>query len=141
MGFLDKLFGSKRIKPWKMLDTVQQVKDAIDSSYDKPCIILKYNPLVFAGEFLLMNTEDQVQKIPEYAEANYFLLNTMMNSALVDVLIHKFEFPDENPQFLIIRNDRLIFNKAHEEINLRSILKQIREQYTSQPRPTSTETQ
>lgn len=140
MGFLDKLFGSKRIKPWKMLDTVQQVKNAVDTSYDKPCIILKYNPLVFAGEFLLMNTEDQVQKIPEYDEANYFLLNTMMNSDLVEVLTSRFDFPDENPQFLIIRNNRLIFNKAHEEINLKSLLQQIREQYTSEPRPTTTDT-
>ena len=125
MSFFSKLF-PKRINIWTPIESMGQLQDAYNASLEKPSLIILFSNLNFSGEYVISDTEKKAMEI-DRSKMNFYLLNALGNSSLVNKLEADFNLADDNPQILIVRNNKLIFHKAHDTINLVSLYQQMKD--------------
>ena len=125
MSFFSKFF-PKRINIWTPIERMEELQAAYDASLEKPSLIVLFSNLNFSGEYVISDTEKKAKEI-DYTKMNFYLLNALGNSSIVNKLESDFDLANDNPQILIVRNNKLIFHKAHDTINLVSLYKQMEE--------------
>jgi bacillithiol system protein YtxJ len=109
--------------PWKKLETISDLKQALDLSFEMPVLLFKHSTRCSISDMALgrlernWNGEESIM-IPYYLD----LLQHRDISNEIATLLH---VTHQSPQAILVRNGQSIFDASHSEISLAILKEQI----------------
>ncbi|MDB4286095.1 bacillithiol system redox-active protein YtxJ [bacterium] len=113
MGLLDRLFAGDNSKDlgWKILDSEDQLHDLIKRSATKTMAIFKDSTTCGISA----NVKDKLihswENSPEKVE--FYYLDLLANRGISNLIASELEVPHQSPQFILIKDGKVTYNRSH----------------------------
>ncbi|MDG1333847.1 MAG: bacillithiol system redox-active protein YtxJ [Crocinitomicaceae bacterium] len=126
MGWFSKEKEEKKQNglPWERLTSVDQLKEVIASSSEKPVLLFKHSTRCSISSMALNSFQHGWEGTPEEIDIYYLdLLNyrDVSNAmALETGVIH------QSPQVIVLKNNEVVYTATHSSISARSALNSIK---------------
>ena len=110
--------------PWQRLTSVDQLKEAITSSSEKPVLFFKHSTRCSISSMALNGFQKRWEGTSEEIDIYYLdLLNyrDVSNAMAMETgVIH------QSPQVIVLKNNEVVYTATHSSIDARSALKSIK---------------
>jgi bacillithiol system protein YtxJ len=110
--------------PWQRLTSVDQLKQVIASSSDKPVLLFKHSTRCSISAMALNSFQQNWEGTPEQIDIYYLdLLNyrDVSNAMAMETgVIH------QSPQVIVLKNNEVVYTATHSSISARSALNSIK---------------
>lgn len=125
MSFFDKIFGGKQEEVqsksfWNVIESEQDLEEAIKKSYSGKIAIFKHSTSCFISKTVLRNFEKEIEEGSEHGATLYFL-DLLAHRNLSNKIAEDFGIRHESPQLIVIKNGNEINNASHQDITLSQI--------------------
>lgn len=132
MGLFDKVFKSQRdiskdeIKevPWHALTEAGQIDKIITESNEKTIAVFKHSTRCGISKMVLNNFERNYD-LKEEEEHKLYFLDLLANRDISNLIAERFEVRHESPQFILIKNGRVVHHASHQSIEVESLRKHL----------------
>ena len=122
MGLFDNLFGSKNSSegkeekslPWTPLVSIEQIRDIVKDSSERPQIIFKHSTTCGTSRMALNRFKAQYN-IHE-GQSNLYFLDLKSYREVSNEVSNTFNIVHESPQLLIVKEGKVVAHASHWEI-------------------------
>ena len=104
---------------WKALTAFAEVKDLIDLSYQKPCVIFKHSTRCSVSSVAKYRLESDWSFVAD--EVAPYFLDVISQRAISSEVAKAFEIYHESPQLLLIRNGECVYDASHLDISVQDL--------------------
>ncbi len=123
MGWFSKTRESKQQLPWNQLTSVDQLKDVIKSSSDKPVLLFKHSTRCSISSMAFSGFQNGWEGTEEQIGIYYLdLLNYRDVSNQIAELTGVMH---QSPQIIVLKNNKVVYTATHTAISARAALKSI----------------
>ncbi len=122
MSFLDKIFGSNQLEHsqdksfWKNIETENDLKVALESSFEQKVAIFKHSTRCHISKTVLKNFENQV--INSDKKMDFYFLDLLAHRDLSNKIAEDFGITHQSPQLIVLENGKAVHNASHQSISL-----------------------
>ncbi|CAA7197488.1 MULTISPECIES: bacillithiol system redox-active protein YtxJ [Chryseobacterium] len=125
MSFFNKIFSnnerdSTQNKIWKIIESEDDLKNAIDQSFHHKVALFKHSTSCFISKMVLKNFERDFESIE--VDTDMYFLDLKAHRSISNKIAEEFEIRHESPQLLVLENGKVINNASHEDISINQIL-------------------
>ncbi|CAA7390957.1 bacillithiol system redox-active protein YtxJ [Chryseobacterium fistulae] len=125
MSFFNKIFSnnendSTQNKIWKLLESEDDLQNAIEQSFHRKVVLFKHSTSCFISKMVLKNFERDFEGIE--ADADMYFLDLKAHRSISNKIAEEFEIRHESPQLIVLENGKVINNASHEDISINQIL-------------------
>lgn len=96
---------------WKQLETIEQVENLIQESFNLPLLIFKHSTRCGISRYVLKNFEADfnLQEIP----VECYFLDLLNHRDVSNYITEYFSIEHQSPQILVLKNGKVIFHESH----------------------------
>ncbi|UZT98386.1 bacillithiol system redox-active protein YtxJ [Chryseobacterium fluminis] len=125
MSFFDKIFGGKQEDSeqksfWKNIENEEDLKAAIEASYQHKIGIFKHSTSCFISKTVLRNFEKELEG--QDGNPVVYYLDLLAHRPLSNKIAEDFGIRHESPQFIVLENGKAINNASHQDISLSQLV-------------------
>lgn len=125
MSFFDKIFGGKEENSeqnpiWKYIESEEDLKKAIESSFTNKIAIFKHSTSCFISKTVLRNFEKEIENSDSKPEL--YFLDLIAYRAISNKIAEDLNVRHESPQLLVIENGKIVNNASHQHISADQIV-------------------
>ncbi len=125
MSFFDKIFGGKQEDSeqksfWKNIENEEDLKAAIEASYQHKIGIFKHSTSCFISKTVLRNFEKELGG--QDGNPVVYYLDLLAHRPLSNKIAEDFGIRHESPQFIVLENGKAINNASHQDISLSQLV-------------------
>lgn len=125
MSFFDKIFGGKeegseKNQIWKYIESEEDLKKAIESSFTGKIAIFKHSTSCFISKTVLKNFEKEI--LNSDSKPELYFLDLLAHRAISNKIASDLDVRHESPQLLVIENGRVIDSASHQHISADQIV-------------------
>lgn len=124
MSFFDKIFGEKGTSGqksfWKIIESEDDLKKALESSFNNKIAIFKHSTSCFISKTVLKNFESELENL-EYKTDLYYL-DLLAHRPVSNKIAEDLGVRHESPQLIVIENGKAISNASHQHISADQIV-------------------
>lgn len=125
MSFFDKIFGGKedgsdKNPIWKYIESEEDLKKAIESSFNLKIAIFKHSTSCFISKTVLKNFEKEIENSDSKPEL--YFLDLLAHRAISNKIAEDLNIRHESPQLLVIENGKVINSASHQHISADQIV-------------------
>ena len=119
MGILGKLFGGtsekneEKVLPWQELTSVSQLNDIEEKSNTKIQVLFKHSTRCGISRSVLNRF---VSNYDLSLDIDLYYLDLLNYREVSNEIAHKFQVIHQSPQFLILKNGKVVHHASHHEI-------------------------
>lgn len=111
---------------WTKIETIEDLQQAYQHSYEQPSIILTHATMHFRSEYMMGNLESQARKM-SLSAVKFYSLNFTGNATLKQQLTNDLGEDTVAGMFLLYKDGQLIFKRVEEVVNMELLLKKLAE--------------
>ncbi|WP_449387435.1 bacillithiol system redox-active protein YtxJ [Chryseobacterium lineare] len=125
MSFFDKIFGGKeeisdKNPIWKYIESEEDLKKAIESSFNHKIAIFKHSTSCFISKTVLRNFEKEIENSESKPEL--YFLDLLAHRAISNKIAEDLNVRHESPQLLVIENGKVMNSASHQHISADQIV-------------------
>lgn len=125
MSFFNKIFGEKeegseKNQLWKYIESEEDLKKAIENSFNQKIAIFKHSTSCFISKTVLKNFEKEIENADQKPEL--YFLDLLAHRAISNKIASDLEIRHESPQLLVIENGKVINSASHQHISADQIV-------------------
>ncbi|WP_346985308.1 bacillithiol system redox-active protein YtxJ [Chryseobacterium sp. POE27] len=125
MSFFDKIFGGKeeisdKNPIWKYIESEEDLKKAIESSFNRKIAIFKHSTSCFISKTVLRNFEKEIENSESKPEL--YFLDLLAHRAISNKIAEDLNVRHESPQLLVIENGKVMNSASHQHISADQIV-------------------
>ncbi|WP_042721529.1 bacillithiol system redox-active protein YtxJ [Flavobacterium sp. B17] len=125
MSFFDKIFGGKEENSeqnpiWKYIESEEDLKKAIESSFTNKIAIFKHSTSCFISKTVLRNFEKEIENSDSKPEL--YFLDLIAYRAISNKIAEDLNVRHESPQLLVIENGKVVNSASHQHISADQIV-------------------
>jgi bacillithiol system protein YtxJ len=125
MSFFDKIFGGKEDAPerdsiWKNIESEEDLKNAIERSFQNKIAIFKHSTSCFISKTVLRNLEKEIKSLDQ--KPDLYFLDLLAYRPISNKIAEDFGIRHESPQLIVIENGKAIGNASHQHISVDQIV-------------------
>ncbi|WP_027379356.1 bacillithiol system redox-active protein YtxJ [Chryseobacterium daeguense] len=125
MSFFDKIFGEKGTSSgqksfWKIIESEDDLKKALESSFNNKIAIFKHSTSCFISKTVLKNFESELENL-DYKTDLYYL-DLLAHRPVSNKIAEDLGVRHESPQLIVIENGKAISNASHQHISADQIV-------------------
>jgi bacillithiol system protein YtxJ len=125
MSFFDKIFGGKeegseKNPIWKYIESEEDLKKAIESSFTRKIAIFKHSTSCFISKTVLRNFEKEIGNSDTKPEL--YFLDLIAQRAISNKIAEDLNVRHESPQLLVIENGKVMNSASHQHISADQIV-------------------
>lgn len=125
MSFFDKIFGGKEENSeqnpiWKYIESEEDLKKAIESSFTHKIAIFKHSTNCFISKTVLRNFEKEIGNSDTKPEL--YFLDLIAYRAISNKIAEDLNVRHESPQLLVIENGKVVNSASHQHISADQIV-------------------
>lgn len=126
MGWFSKSKEEKKQEglPWQRLTSVNQLKDVISSSSEKPVLIFKHSTRCSISSMALSGFQRNWDGTPE--EIDIYYLDLISYRDVSNATAKETGVIHQSPQVIVLKNNEVVYTATHSSIDARSALKSIK---------------
>ncbi len=124
MGILNKIFGAdkeakeeKQALPWQELTSVKQLNDIAKASSGKTQAIFKHSTRCGISRMVIKQFENNFNVTGD--DVDLYYLDLLNHRDISSEISAKFQVFHESPQFIVIKNGKVVHHASHGAINPR----------------------
>lgn len=129
MSLFKNIFGEKKENEsfnnssfWKMINTENDLKEAINQSEKTKIAIFKHSTRCFISKTVLKNFEKEVAQYPN-TDTQFYFLDLIQYRELSNKIAEDFNVRHESPQLIVFENRKPINDASHQNISISQVLK------------------
>lgn len=120
MSFFDKIFGGKEENSgknpiWKYIESEEDLKNAVESSFTGKIGIFKHSTSCFISKTVLRNFEKEITA--SEVKPELYFLDLLAYRPISNKIAAELQVRHESPQFLVIENGKVIHHASHQHIS------------------------
>ena len=124
MSFLNKIFGSDEPQNssssfWKNIESEEDLKKAIEKSFEKKVIIFKHSTRCQISKIVLKNFEKEVANSDK--EVEYYFLDLIKYRPISNEIADQFGITHQSPQMIVLENGKAVKDASHQSISVNLI--------------------
>ena len=124
MSFLNKIFGSDEPQNssssfWKNIESEEDLKKAIEKSFEKKVIIFKHSTRCQISKIVLKNFEKEVANSDK--EVEYYFLDLIEYRPISNEIADQFGITHQSPQMIVLENGKAVKDASHQSISVNLI--------------------
>ncbi len=125
MSFLNKIFGndeaqnSSSLSFWKNIESEEDLKKAIEKSFEKKVIIFKHSTRCQISKIVLKNFEKEVANSDK--EVEYYFLDLIKYRPISNEIADQFGITHQSPQMIVLENGKAVKDASHQSISVNLI--------------------
>ena len=121
MSFFNKIFGSSEEEKssetfWKVIETEEDLDQAIAESHTKKVAIFKHSTSCFISKTVLKNFEREVRDSDK--NVSYYFLDLLAHRDLSNKISDSLDVTHQSPQLLVLENGISVKNASHQSISV-----------------------
>ncbi len=121
MSFFNKIFGSSEEEKssetfWKVIETEEDLDQAIAESHTKKVAIFKHSTSCFISKTVLKNFEREVRDSDK--NVSYYFLDLLAHRNLSNKIADSLDVTHQSPQLLVLENGISVKNASHQSISV-----------------------
>jgi len=125
MSFFDKIFAGKEERSeqnpiWKYIESEEDLKKAIESSFTHKIAIFKHSTSCFISKTVLRNFEKEIENSDSKPEL--YFLDLIAYRAISNKIAEDLNVRHESPQLLVIENGKVVNSASHQHISADQIV-------------------
>ncbi|SIQ82369.1 bacillithiol system protein YtxJ [Chryseobacterium sp. RU37D] len=125
MSFFDKIFSGKNENPkkdsfWKKIESEEDLKNAIEESFNYRIAIFKHSTSCFISKTVLRNFEKEIENLDQ--KTDLYFLDLLKYRTISNKIAEDLEVRHESPQLIVIENGKAINNASHQHISIEQII-------------------
>ena len=126
MSFFSKLFNENQSDSngnavdWISLQTLEQLDEIIENSYEKPILIFKHSTRCSISRFALKRFESEFDL---QGKLNLYFLDLLNFRAISNEIASKFGIQHQSPQVLLIKEGKVVYHDSHDGIEAEELKK------------------
>lgn len=125
MSFFDKIFGGKgdvseQKSFWKKIESEEDLKKAIEHSFDNKIAIFKHSTSCFISKTVLKNFEKEIENLDQKVELYY--LDLLAHRAISNKIAEDLGVTHQSPQLIVIEKGKVVNNASHQDISIEQIV-------------------
>jgi bacillithiol system protein YtxJ len=109
--------------PWKKLETISDLKQALDLSFEMPVLLFKHSTRCSISDMALGRLERN-WKDEELIMAPFYL-DLLQHRDISNEIATSLQVTHQSPQAILVRNGQAIYQASHSEISLSLLKEQI----------------
>lgn len=118
MGLLDFFkTNNQQANFWKHLESENDLKNAIEHSYEARVILFKHSTRCYISRTMLSKFQSEVLEHPNN-DWSYYLLDILKKRNLSNFIADNFAIKHQSPQIIVLENGKAIHVASHEKIKL-----------------------
>lgn len=121
MGLFSSNKEPKSVFPWIQLRSIEQLKLAIENSFEKPIMLFKHSTRCSISSMAKTRFENNWPT--ENASCDLYFLDLLQYRAISDEIEKMTGVVHQSPQAILIRNKEVIYEDSHSAINALEIAK------------------
>lgn len=125
MSFLNKIFGndeaqnSSSLSFWKNIESEEDLKKAIEKSFEKKVIIFKHSTRCQISKIVLKNFEKEVANSDK--EVEYYFLDLIKYRPISNEIADQFGITHQSPQMIVLEKGKAVKDASHQSISVNLI--------------------
>lgn len=125
MSFLNKIFGtdepqnSSSVTFWKNIESEEDLKKAIEKSFEKKVILFKHSTRCQISKIVLKNFEKEVAHSDK--EVEYYYLDLIKYRSISNEIAEQFAITHQSPQMIVLENGKAVIDASHQSISVNLI--------------------
>ncbi len=125
MSFFDKIFGGKEEGSeknllWKYIQSEEDLKKAIEHSFNQKIAIFKHSTSCFISKTVLKNFEKEIENLDRKPEL--YFLDLLAHRSISNKIAADLNIRHESPQLLVIENGKVVNSASHQHISADQIV-------------------
>jgi bacillithiol system protein YtxJ len=125
MSFFDKIFGGKEEGSeknllWKYIQSEEDLKKAIEHSFNQRIAIFKHSTSCFISKTVLKNFEKEIENSDRKPEL--YFLDLLAHRSISNKIAADLNIRHESPQLLVIENGKVVNSASHQHISADQIV-------------------
>ncbi|AZA85859.1 bacillithiol system redox-active protein YtxJ [Chryseobacterium shandongense] len=125
MSFFDKIFGGKEEGSeknllWKYIQSEEDLKKAIEHSFNQKIAIFKHSTSCFISKTVLKNFEKEIENSDNKPEL--YFLDLLAHRSISNKIAADLNIRHESPQLLVIENGKVVNSASHQHISADQIV-------------------
>ncbi len=113
------------ISTWNILETEEQLKDAIQKSYEKPVVFYKHSStcgISARSKYMLEGEWDFAKD-----DIEFYYLDLLNFRYLSNEIAERFGIRHQSPQVIVVRNGYAVYDVSHHRISVADIHRALHE--------------
>lgn len=123
MGFTEMSTITEKKVNWTKLENIDQLKEAIDHSFNSPVIFFKHSTRCGVSTTALKNFERSWQAAVK--NCKLYFIDVLANRQVSDLIAQLTNVVHESPQVIVIKENNVIYSASHNRIDAEMIQKKI----------------
>jgi bacillithiol system protein YtxJ len=120
MGLFDRMKDSEKLEHgWKRLSQVEEVRELVRLSQDKPVVIFKHS--IRCGASAMAKWQLEQDWDFEAAELDLYYLDLIRYRSVSDQVSRLLGVVHQSPQIIVLKKGEVIFHASHYRINISAI--------------------
>lgn len=103
---------------WKELSSVDQIKDIVESSMEKPTVIFKHSTRCSISAMVLNRLERKWKE----SEVDFYFLDLIRYRDVSNEIERTLNIPHESPQAIALVNRKVVYDASHNGIDFDDII-------------------
>jgi bacillithiol system protein YtxJ len=125
MSFFDKIFGGKEETSeqksfWKKIESEEDLKKAIEHSFQNKIAIFKHSTSCFISKTVLRNFEKEIANLDQTADL--YFLDLLAYRPISNKIAEDLGVNHQSPQLIVVEKGKAINNASHQDISVEQIL-------------------
>ncbi|KQT23276.1 general stress protein [Chryseobacterium sp. Leaf405] len=125
MSFFDKIFGGKDASSeqksfWKKIESEEDLKKAIEHSFQNKIAIFKHSTSCFISKTVLRNFEKELENLEQTTDL--YFLDLLAYRPISNKIAEDLGVTHQSPQLIVVENGKAINNASHQDISVEQIL-------------------
>lgn len=121
MSFFNKIFGGSdeektETKFWNYIESEEDLKKAIEKSFDKKVAIFKHSTRCHISKTVLRNFEKEVENANKDVE--YYFLDLLAHRDISNKIADDLNVEHQSPQLIVLENGKAVKDASHQAISL-----------------------
>lgn len=109
---------------WNKLESIEQLKEAIEGSMEKPILLFKHSTRCSISMMALSSFEDKWDGKEE--DIDIYFLDLLKHRDVSNAIAELTGVTHQSPQAIVVKNDEVVYHASHSSIHPREVLKSIR---------------
>lgn len=127
MGWFSKDKGEEKKQgglPWKMLTSVEQLREVIEGSVEKPVLLFKHSTRCSISAMALNSLQRNWTGSEE--EIDLYYLDLLDHRDVSNAIAVETGVMHQSPQAIVLKNKEVVYTATHSSIDARSALNSIK---------------
>ena len=108
---------------WTKLETEQDLRQLVQTSYETPCLILKHSTTCPISSMAKYRLEDDWAFAEE--EVTPYYLDLLRYRSLSNLIAETFSVHHESPQVILVKNGESDYDSSHLDISVPEVAEQL----------------